>query len=93
MSAALDPVTCTRCKRKVAADDPDRPQSISSRAFAPADPRPTMPSGAPIWWTTEADYKDDFEAETQVHALLCASCVSKLRTWIYQAGASGSVAS
>lgn len=88
---ALDPVTCTRCKTSVAADDPARPASISSRTFLPQNPRPVMPGGTradgtvvgptEVTWTIEGDYQD-YDPEG-VYALLCRSCVDQLCTWIY----------
>ncbi len=78
MSGALDPVSCTRCDRKVTADDPERPEHLDSRVFRPLNPRPSMPGGAAVTWTVEDDYQDG-----TVSALLCGSCLAELQNWLY----------
>lgn len=79
MNNALDPKTCSRCRTEITADDPNRPESLSSTVFIPENPRPFMPSGTQITWEVDADYKNG----GRTCALLCAQCVVKLAHWIY----------
>lgn len=86
---ALDPVDCSRCRRSVAVDDPDRPQWVTSNVYAPVQPRPTLSGGTradgsvvgptEVWWMIEADY----EKRGTVCALLCDDCTELLSRWIY----------
>lgn len=79
---ALDPKTCSRCRATITADDPKRPESITGHIFAPANPRPQMPSGQPVDWEIAADYSQP----GSVAALLCPACTIALRDWIYSSG-------
>lgn len=81
MSNALDPVTCGRCKREVAADDPARPVHVSGRTWRPQNPRPTWPTGEEVRWSVEADYD---EHDLTVSIMLCAPCIADLNDWLYQ---------
>ena len=73
---ALDPHPCTRCERPVAPEDTDRPEWVTSRLFAPVDPRPL--DGA-AWWQVTADTTQS----GTIAALLCPDCALALRRWLY----------
>lgn len=78
---ALDPQECTRCRRQITADDPNRPEQLSSHLYAPVQPRPTMPGGTEVHWQIAADY----EQRGSIAALLCQCCTEELADWLYRA--------